>query len=122
MYRHGLRIIDLLNEGVFKKRLKKSFDFNKGLVKKVFEQPFNYSYEEILEEYLGYAEIIRPYVKNVTEELTSAIKENKTILFEGAQGISLDVDHGVYPYTTSSNTIAGSISTGTGVSLSLIHI
>jgi len=117
MYRHGLRIIDLLNEGVFKKRLKKSFDFNKGLVEKVFEQPFNYSYEEILEEYLGYAEIIRPYVKNVTEELTSAIKENKTILFEGAQGACLDIDHGLYPYTTSSNTVGGHIEAGAGVGI-----
>jgi adenylosuccinate synthase len=112
MYRHGLRIIDLLNETVFRKRLKKSFDFNRGLVEKVFEQPFNYSYEEILEEYLGYAETIRPYVKNVTEELTGAVKENKTILFEGAQGACLDIDHGLYPYTTSSNTVGGHIEAG----------
>ena len=117
MYRHGLRIIDLLNETVFRKRLKKSFDFNRGLVEKVFEQPFNYSYEEILEEYLGYAETIRPYVKNVTEELTGAVKENKTILFEGAQGACLDIDHGLYPYTTSSNTVGGHIEAGAGVGI-----
>ena len=117
MYRHGLRIIDLLNETVFRKRLKKSFDFNKGLVEKVFEQPFNYSYEEILEEYLGYAETIRPYVKNVTEELTNAVKENRTILFEGAQGACLDIDHGLYPYTTSSNTVGGHIEAGAGVGI-----
>ena len=117
MYRHGLRIIDLLNETVFRKRLKKSFDFNKGLVEKVFEQPFNYSYEEVLEEYLGYAETIRPYVKNVTEELTNAVKENRTILFEGAQGACLDIDHGLYPYTTSSNTVGGHIEAGAGVGI-----
>ena len=117
MYRHGLRIIDLLNEAVFKKRLKKSFDFNKGLVEKVFKQPFHYSYEEILEEYLGYAETIRPYVKNVTEELTNAITHNKTILFEGAQGACLDIDHGLYPYTTSSNTVGGHIEAGAGVGI-----
>jgi len=117
MYRHGLRIVDLLNDGVFRKRLKKSFDFNKGLVEKVFEQPFGYSYEEILEEYLGYAETIRPYVKNVTEELTSAIKKNKAILFEGAQGACLDIDHGLYPYTTSSNTVGGHIEAGAGVGI-----
>ena len=117
MYRHGLRIIDLLNETVFRKRLKKSFDFNKGLVEKVFEQSFNYSYEEILEEYLGYAETIRPYVKNVTEELTNAVKENRTILFEGAQGACLDIDHGLYPYTTSSNTVGGHIEAGAGVGI-----
>jgi len=117
MYRHGLRIIDLLNEAVFRKRLKKSFDFNKGLVEKVFEQPFNYSYEDILQEYLGYAETIRPYVKNVTEELTAAIKQNKTILFEGAQGACLDIDHGLYPYTTSSNTVGGHVEAGTGVGI-----
>ena len=117
MYRHGLRIIDLLNEAVFKKRLKKSFDFNKGLVEKVFKQPFHYSYEEILEKYLGYAETIRPYVKNVTEELTNAITHNKTILFEGAQGACLDIDHGLYPYTTSSNTVGGHIEAGAGVGI-----
>lgn len=117
MYRHGLRIIDLLNEKVFTKRLKKSFDFNKGLVEKVFEQSFPYSYEEILKEYLEYAEIIRPYVKNITEELTAAIKEDKVILFEGAQGACLDVDHGLYPYTTSSNTVGGHVEAGAGVGI-----
>ena len=117
MYRHGLRIIDLLNEKVFRKRLKKSFDFNKGLAEKVFQKPFNYLYEEILEEYLGYAETIRPYVKNVTKELTRAIKQNKAILFEGAQGACLDIDHGLYPYTTSSNTVGGHVEAGAGVGI-----
>jgi adenylosuccinate synthase len=72
MYRHGLRIVDLLNKDIFAKRLKKSFIFNKKLVENVFEEPFNYSYENVLSQYLGYAEIIKPYVGNVTEHLVKA--------------------------------------------------
>ncbi len=117
MYRHGLRIADLLNEKVFTRRLKKSFDFNKGVVEKIFKQPFPYSYKEILKEYLGHAKTMRPYIKNTTEELAVAIKENKVILFEGAQGACLDIDHGLYPYTTSSNTVGGHIEAGAGVGI-----
>ena len=117
MYRHGLRVTDLLNKKVFTRRLKKSFDFNRVIIEKIFQEPFPYSYKEILKKYLGYAETLRPYVKNTTEELAVAIKENKVVLFEGAQGACLDVDHGLYPYTTSSNTVGGHIEAGAGVGI-----
>ena len=117
MYRHGLRIVDLLNKDIFAKRLKKSFMFNKKLVENVFEEPFNYSYEDVLSQYLGYAEIIKPYVGNVTEHLVKADRLGKKILFEGAQGACLDVDHGLYPFTTSSNTVAGQVEAGSGIGL-----
>ena len=117
MYRHGLRIVDLLNQNVFAKRLKKSFTFNKKLVENVFEEKFDYSYEAILSQYLGYAEIVRPYVGNITEHLIKADRGGKAILFEGAQGACLDVDHGLYPFTTSSNTVAGQVEAGSGVGL-----
>ena len=117
MYRHGLRVADLLNKDVFAKRLKKSFTFNKKLVENVFDKKFNYSYDSILKQYLKYIEVIKPYVGNITKTLSRADKEGASILFEGAQGACLDVDHGLYPFTTSSNTIAGQIEAGAGVGL-----
>ena len=117
LYRHGLRVADLLNKDLFETRLKKSFDFNKALVEKVFNEKFNHNYEGILKEFLGYASVIKQYIANTTEVLSSAVENNKQIMFEGAQGACLDVDHGLYPYTTSSNTIAGQIEAGGGVGL-----
>ena len=117
LYRHGLRVADLLNKDLFETRLKKSFDFNKALVEKVFNEKFNHNYEEILKEFLGYGSVIKQYIANVTEVLSSAVEKNEQIMFEGAQGACLDVDHGLYPYTTSSNTIAGQIEAGGGVGL-----
>ena len=117
LYRHGLRVADLLNEELFETRLKKSFDFNKALVEKVFNEKFEHSYQDILKEFLGYGSMIKQYVANITEVLSSAVEKNEQIMFEGAQGACLDVDHGLYPYTTSSNTIAGQVEAGGGVGL-----
>ena len=117
LYRHGLRVADLLNEDLFETRLKKSFDFNKALVEKVFNEKFNHNYKEILQEFLGYGSVIKQYIANITEVLSGAVGKNEQIMFEGAQGACLDVDHGLYPYTTSSNTIAGQIEAGGGVGL-----
>ena len=117
LYRHGLRVADLLNKELFETRLKKSFDFNKALVEKVFNEKFEHSYEDILKEFLGYGSMIKQYVANITEVLSSAVEKNEQIMFEGAQGACLDVDHGLYPYTTSSNTIAGQVEAGGGIGL-----
>ncbi len=117
LYRHGLRVADLLNEELFETRLKKSFDFNKALVERVFNEKFEHSYQDILKEFLGYGSMIKQYVANITEVLSSAVEKNEQIMFEGAQGACLDVDHGLYPYTTSSNTIAGQVEAGGGVGL-----
>ena len=117
LYRHGLRVADLLNKDLFETRLKKSFDFNKALIEKVFNEKFNHNYKEILKEFLGYGSVIKQYIANVTEVLSGAVEKNEQIMFEGAQGACLDVDHGLYPYTTSSNTIAGQIEAGGGVGL-----
>ena len=117
MYRHGLRIVDLFNKDVFAKRLKKSFMFNKKLVENVFEEKFDYSYDIILNQYLKYGETIKPYVANVAQELSAADIKGKAILFEGAQGACLDVDHGLYPFTTSSNVVSGQAEAGSGIGL-----
>ena len=93
LYRHGLRVADLLNEKLFETRLKKSFDFNRALVEKVFNEKFDHNYEEILKEFLGYGSVVKQYVANITEVLSSAVGKNEQIMFEGAQGACLDVDH-----------------------------
>ena len=116
MFRNGIRIIDLLEPDVLMEKLTKGYGFTKGIIEQALSQTLEMSIDEIFDSYCKYGEELRPYVSDTSVELYNALKNNRSILFEGAQGISLDVDHGIYPYTTSSNTAAGHISTGTGVS------
>ena len=116
MFRNGIRIIDLLEPDVLMEKLTKGYTFAKGIIEKALSKEIESSIEEIFDSYCSYGERLRPYITDTSVELYNAYKNNKSILFEGGQGISLDVDHGIYPYTTSSNTAAGHISTGTGVS------
>ena len=116
MFRNGIRMIDLLEPEVFHEKLEKGYSFSKKLIRDALEEPFDLNLEEIFETYVIYGEKLSSYICDTSVELYKAHKLGKSILFEGAQGISLDVDHGVYPYTTSSNTAAGHVSTGTGVS------
>jgi len=120
MYRHGIRIIDLVEPDVFKEKLDKSYNFNKSLAEKALGGKITRSKSEIFEEYLKYGEKLKEYIADTSVILHNAKKTGKSILFEGAQGTSLDVDHGIYPHTTSSNTIAGSIANGCGVSFTKI--
>ena len=116
MFRNGIRIIDLLEPIVLMEKLTKGYSFAKGIIEEALSKRIESSVEEIFDSYCSYGERLKPYITDTSVELYNAYKSNKSILFEGAQGISLDVDHGIYPYTTSSNTAAGHISTGTGVS------
>ena len=116
MFRNGIRMIDLLEPQVFQEKLEKAYAFSKGLIEKSLERSLDITVNEIFDTYVAYGKTLAPYICDTSIELYSAHKAGKSILFEGAQGISLDVDHGIYPYTTSSNTAAGHISTGTGVS------
>ena len=116
MFRNGIRMIDLLEPDVFQEKLNKGYAFAKGLIEKSLGQTLDISIAEIFDTYTAYGQQLKSYIYDTAVELYNAHKAGKSILFEGAQGISLDVDHGVYPYTTSSNTAAGHISTGTGVS------
>ena len=116
MFRNGIRTVDLLEPDVLKEKLEKGYAFAKGLIEKTLERSLEATEKEIFESYLEYGKQLEPFICDTSVELYKALKAGKSILFEGAQGISLDVDHGVYPFTTSSNTAAGHISTGTGVS------
>ena len=121
MFRNGIRMVDLLEPDVFMEKLEKGYAFAKGLIEKSLGQTLEMTIDEIFSTYVDYGEKLKTYICDTSVELYKAHKAGKTILFEGAQGISLDVDHGVYPFTTSSNTAAGHISTGTGVSFRDIH-
>ena len=115
MFRNGIRMVDLLEPEVFREKLEKGFSFNKKLIETISGESLNLTIEETYKTYLEYGETLSKYITDISVELFEEYKSGKRILFEGAQGISLDVDHGVYPFTTSSNTATSHISIGTGV-------
>ena len=113
--RYGLKIQDLYDEELLNARLDAILPLKNKMLEKVFNSK-TYSKEEMLEYCKKYAEIFRPYVCDEwVYELSTALKEDKKILFEGAQGIMLDIDYGTYPYVTSSNPIGGGAATGSGI-------
>ena len=120
MYRHGIRMIDLLEPEIFKEKLEKAFNFNQTMIK-AFGHSSELNKDDIYNDYLKFGEFLAPYISDVSVDLYNAYQKGESILFEGAQGISLDVDHGVYPHTTSSNTVAGHIASGTGVTFGEIN-
>jgi adenylosuccinate synthase len=118
--RRGIRLMDLLDKKIFSRKLKEVLEEKNVILQHLLnEKPF--TFEEIFEEYNGYAEILRKYAADTTLVLHQDIKSGKKLLFEGAQGTLLDVDHGTYPFVTSSSTCAGGACTGTGVSPREIH-
>ena len=121
MFRNGIRMVDLLDAEVFEEKLKKGYSFSKKIIEGALLEKFDVPLGAILKDYLEYGEKLKPYIADTSVELHKAYKSGKSILFEGAQGISLDVDHGVYPFTTSSNTAAGHISTGVGITFRNIN-
>ena len=111
--RTGLRMSDLMQPIVFSKKLQAKVTENNSILQALGAKPS--SFREVNESYLAAAEKLRPFVANTVVYLHRAIERGKTILFEGAQGTFLDIDHGTYPYVTSSNTTAGGACTGSGV-------
>jgi len=112
--RRGLRIGDLRDPDNFSMHLKKIIDYyNYQLVNYYEEKPI--SYKNILTEIMSLSEILINMVADIPDVLDAAIKSNELIIFEGAQGTFLDIDHGTYPYVTSSNSTAGGACTGSGV-------
>ena len=120
--RRGIRLGDLIKPQVFRRKLQEVLPEKNFLLEKFFgEAPLNE--EEIFTEYSEYAAQIAKYVGCGSTLLAEAIKRGDNVLFEGAQGTLLDVDHGTYPYVTSSSTCAGGVCTGTGVApRSLTHV
>ena len=112
--RTGIRFCDLLNDEVFKEKLERNAEEKNFYLTELFkEEPVDS--ELIYREYKGYAKRLEQYAANTSVIIKNAIEKGNNILFEGAQGCHLDVDHGTYPFVTSSNTVAGSACCGTGL-------
>jgi adenylosuccinate synthase len=112
--RIGIRVQDLFDRSILEQKLEGALNDKNQVLTKVFNRK-NMSVAEILEEYLAYADILRPYVADASLLLDKALKAGKTVLLEGSQGTLLDVDHGTYPFVTSSNPTAGGACTGSGI-------
>lgn len=112
--RCGIRIVDLMDAEEFSEKLACNLDAKNNLLKSVYGVE-GFNYEEVKAEYLAYAEQLRPYVTDTVTVLSDTVKANKKVLFEGAQATLLDLDHGTYPYVTSSHPIAGGVCVGAGI-------
>lgn len=112
--RKGIRIQDLFDEKIFRLKVETALSQKNPILEKVYGMK-TYTVDEICDEYLPYADILRPCMTEGAQLLNDALRAGKNILFEGAQGTLLDIDHGTYPYVTSSSCCAGGAATGTGV-------
>lgn len=112
--RRGIRMADLIDPEAFDE-LYRSLAEDKDTVARAFQIHDTIDFEEIHDQYLRYADRIRPMVRDTAKLLGDAIRQGQRILFEGAQGSMLDVDHGTYPFVTSSSATAGGACTGSGV-------
>lgn len=112
--RCGIRMIDLLNPKVLRAKLEDNLREKNEIFKKVYETK-KFPLEAIYNEYIKYGKALKPYICNTMVYVNEQIDKGKTVLFEGAQGTFLDIDFGTYPFVTSSNSIVGGISSGTGV-------
>ena len=117
--RRSIRVCDLYNKDSRKIQLSAAITHHNTILKGLNEKPIQTAYiNKIISKI---APIIKPYVHNTMDLIISANKLGKNVLFEGAQGTMLDIDHGTYPYVTSSNTVASQAATGSGIGPSLIH-
>lgn len=113
--RVGIRIVDLLDREIFREKVGINLEEKNKILSRIYNSE-EFNIEDIVSMYMGYADKLKPYITDTALLLNRLIDEGKSILFEGAQGTMLDVDHGTYPYITSSNCTAGGACTGTGVS------
>ena len=112
--RVGIRIADLLDREVFEERLRINLEDKNRQFTKLYDAN-SMSFEEIFEEYYEYGQQIKQYVCDTSVLLNDALDNGKRVLFEGAQGVMLDIDQGTYPFVTSSNPLAGGVTIGSGV-------
>ncbi|WP_381415380.1 adenylosuccinate synthase [Spiroplasma endosymbiont of Anurida maritima] len=118
--RIGIRIGDLLDKELFREKLERNVNFKNMLFDKIYNIE-QVSFDKIYQETLKAFDKIKQFVTNTSLKLNDYIKTNKKVLFEGAQGVMLDLDHGTYPFVTSSNPTASSIPTNTGISPAFVN-
>lgn len=117
--RSGIRMCDLINKEKFADMVRSNLEIKNKIIELVYNgDPFNA--DDIISEYSKYAERLAPYVTDTTPILYDSIKAGKEVLFEGAQGILLDLDLGTYPYVTSSHPISGGVCVGSGIGPTMI--
>jgi adenylosuccinate synthase len=113
--RIGFRMGDILTGGdCFRERFKAQIEHKNRIMEEIYQEE-GFDYQQMLNEVLGQAEQLKKYLADTSYLVYTAIKEGKKVLFEGAQGTLLDIDHGTYPYVTSSHPIAGGACVGTGI-------
>ncbi|KHD84982.1 adenylosuccinate synthase [Heyndrickxia ginsengihumi] len=118
--RVGIRIADLLDYDEFKEKLTRNLEEKNRLFEKIYETD-GFTLEEILEPYYEYGQQFKQYVCDTSVVLNDALDAGRRVLFEGAQGVMLDIDQGTYPFVTSSNPVAGGVTIGSGVGPSKIN-
>lgn len=112
--RIGIRVADLLEKDVFETKLRQNLDLKNRMITKLYDhEPMDF--DKMFEEAYAYGQQIKQYVADTSVIINDALDKGQHVLFEGAQGIMLDLDHGTYPFVTSSNPVAGGATTGTGV-------
>src|SRR5699024_12669703 len=112
--RIGIRMADLLDKETFEKLLKQNLEYKNELFEKMFNAE-GFTFDEIFETYYQAGQRLKQYVTDTAKLLDDAFVNDEKVLFEGAQGVMLDIDHGTYPFVTSSNPIAGNVTVGGGV-------
>jgi len=112
--RIGIRVQDLFDPSILRQKIEAALHDKNQILIKVFNRK-GITVDEVFDEYLAYAQILKPYVVDTALLLDQALKAGKNVLLEGSQGTLLDVDHGTYPFVTSSNPTAGGASTGSGI-------
>lgn len=117
--RYGIRVVDLMDEEVFRKKLKSNLLQKNAYLSEVLKEE-GFELSEIFDKFLRFKKQLEKYVRNTSLILYDEIQKGKHILFEGAQGALLDLDHGTYPYVTASNTVAGNACAGSGIGPTMI--
>ncbi|EDW21242.1 adenylosuccinate synthase [Bacillus sp. FSL K6-4563] len=112
--RIGIRVADLLDREVFEEKLARNLEEKNRLLEKMYDSE-GFKIEDILDEYYEYGQQVKKYVVDTSVVLNDALDEGRRVLFEGAQGVMLDIDQGTYPFVTSSNPVAGGVTIGSGV-------
>ena len=117
--RIGIRVLDLIDPEALRKKLNWTINYKNVILEKLYNLP-PLDPNPVIEQYLEYAERLRPHVVDSSLKIYEAIQQRRNILFEGAQGTLLDLDHGTYPYVTSSNPVAGGACVGAGIGPTMI--
>lgn len=117
--RIGIRVVDLMHTEGLRKQLRWTVEYKNAILEKLYDLP-PLDPDAVIQEYIEYAERLRPHVVDSSVQIYKAVQQRRNILFEGAQGTLLDLDHGTYPYVTSSNPVAGGACVGAGVGPTII--